>query len=196
MLFFSILFALTIGNIESGDNSEVISEVTPAEPEPKILVVYFSRTGVTEKISELIAVALNADKEKLVDKKDRSGTWGYLVAGKDAGFGNETEIEPVKHNPSDYDLVIIGTPIWAWSMTPAIRTYINQNKGCFKKVVFFTTSGGTGYDKVVPSMEQIVGKEAVFKNGFLEKEVKEDSPGMVKKLNNLIDLVKKETGIK
>ena len=187
MLLLSILFALTVG----GSDTVISAEETVEEKKsPKMLVVYYSRTGVTEKIGGLIAVALDADQEKLIDKKDRSGAWGYLVAGKDAGFGNETDIEPQKHDPADYDIVIIGTPIWAWSMAPAVRTYINQNKGSFKKVVFFTTSGATGYDKVVPSMEKLIDKEAIFKNGFLEKEVKEDAPGMIKKLNNMIEFIK------
>ncbi len=190
MLFLSILVALTV-NTADIDKKPHSGETVVESPEPKALVVYYSRTGTTEKVGELIAVALNGDTEKIIDKKDRSGVWGYIVAGKDAGFGNETEIEPTKHDPSDYDLVIIGTPIWAWSMAPAVRTYINQNKGNFKNVVFFTTSGGTGYDKVVPSMEDLIGKEAIFKNGFLEKEVKDDSPGMVKKLNNMIDFIKR-----
>ena len=89
MLFLSILFAIAVAEVE------VIQPEPKAEDEvkkPKVLVVYYSRTGTTEKIGGLIASAVKADVEKLADKKDRSGVWGYLVGGKDAGFDNETEI--------------------------------------------------------------------------------------------------------
>ncbi|HSW60620.1 MAG TPA: hypothetical protein VLJ60_07455 [bacterium] len=157
---------------------------------PKVLVVYYSRTGTTEKIGGLIASAVKADVEKLVDKKDRSGVWGYLVGGKDAGFDNETELGELKYDPGDYDLIIIGTPIWAWNMAPAVRTYITKNKDKMKNVVFFTTSGGTSYEKVVPLMEKHLGKEALFKTGFLEKEVKNDSSEMIENLKKISGFVK------
>jgi len=182
MLFLSILFAVAVAEVEVIQPEQKVEE--PVE-KPKILVVYYSRTGTTEKIGGLIASAVEADAEKLVDKKDRSGAWGYLVGGKDAGFENETELQELKYDPGEYDLVIIGTPIWSWNMTPAIRTYITKNKDKIKNVAFFTTSGGTSYEKVVPLMEKHLGKEALFKTGFLEKEVKNDSVEMIEKLRTL-----------
>ncbi len=187
MLFLSILFAIAVAEVE------VIQPEPKAEDEvkkPKVLVVYYSRTGTTEKIGGLIASAVKADVEKLVDKKDRSGVWGYLVGGKDAGFDNETELGELKYDPGEYDLVIIGTPIWAWNMSPAVRTYITKNKDKIKNVVFFTTSGGTSYEKVVPLMEKHLGKDALFKTGFLEKEVKNDSSEMIENLKKISGFVK------
>lgn len=163
---------------------------------PKILVVYYSSSGITEKIGGLLAVALEADQEKLVDKKERKGVWNYLVAAKDAMMKYETEIEPPKYDPSEYDLVIIGTPVWAWTMTPAVRTYILKNKDKFKNLIFFTTSGGTTYDKVVPEMETISGKKSILSNGFFEKEVKEDSKEMIDKLNKFLENIKSSFSVK
>jgi len=180
-----------------GANEPVKEEVkVPVEKKPKVLVVYYSRTGITEKIGGLLAVALEADQEKVTDKKDRSGFWGYLVAGKDAGLKNLTEIGKLKYDPADYDLVIIGTPIWAWKMTPAIRTYINKNKKKLKNVVFYTTAGGTSFEKVIPEMEEYLGTKALLKNGFLEKEVKKDSKEMVEKLNKFLEDIKKAIPVK
>ena len=177
-------------NIFKTDNQQINEVKMKKENKPKILVVYYSRTGTTEKIGGLLAVALDADQEKVVDKKDRSGLWGYLVAGKDAGFKNLTEIGKLKYDPADYDLVIIGTPIWAWKMTPAIRTYINKYKDKLRNVVFYTTSGGTSYEDVVPEMEKYMGHKAMLKNGFFEKEVNKDSKEMVRKLNKFLEEIK------
>lgn len=141
----------------------------------KILVVYYSRTGNTEKVAKDIAKVLNADVEKLIDKKDRSGVTGYLGGGKDAAAGNLAEIEPLKKDPSKYDLVIIGTPVWAWTMSPAVRTYITRNKDNLKQIALFTTAGGTGPDKIIKKMEELAGKKAVTSAGFVEDDLEDES---------------------
>lgn len=106
----------------------------------KSLVVYYTRTGKTKFIAEAIASQLAADIEEIVDLKKREGKIGWIMSGKDASRKSLTEIAPTKKAPADYDLVVVGTPIWAWSPTPAIRTYISQNNGLSgKKVALFYT---------------------------------------------------------
>lgn len=139
----------------------------------KVLVVYYSRSGHTKRVAEDIARALNADTEQLVDKKDRAGASGYLIAGKDAARENEADLEPVQKDPAAYDLVVVGTPVWAWNMTPAARAYITAHKDAFKAVAFFTLAGGTKPDKIVAKMEALAGKKAVASTGIFDSELKE-----------------------
>ena len=49
-----------------------------------------------------------------VAPENRAGIIGYLFAGRDAVRKKLTKLKPLKFNPTDYDLVIIGTPIWAY----------------------------------------------------------------------------------
>ncbi len=139
----------------------------------KTLVVFYSRTGHTKQIAQDLAKLLDADTEQVVDKKDRSGAMGYLVAGKDASGEKLAEIETVKLNPASYDLVVIGTPVWAWNMTPAIRTYITNNKDSLKAVAFFTAAGGTKPDKIIKKLEELSGKTTKASAGFFDKELTE-----------------------
>ncbi len=86
------------------------------------------------------SVEATAVLEEIVDLKKRQGTIGWINSGKDASRKSLTEIAPTKKQPADYDLVVLGTPIWAWSPTPAIRTYISQNNNLSgKKVAIFYT---------------------------------------------------------
>ena len=62
-----------------------------------------------------------------------------MSAAGDASRGKETKIGPMNRLPSDYDLIIVGTPIWAWSPTPAIRSYLKNNNLSGKKVALFFT---------------------------------------------------------
>jgi flavodoxin len=105
----------------------------------KSLVVYYTRTGKTKVVAETVAAELGADLEEIVDLKKREGKLGWIMAGKDASQKNQTEIAPLKRAPCDYDLIVLGTPIWAWSPAPAIRTYITRNPLESKKVAVFYT---------------------------------------------------------
>ena len=108
----------------------------------KSLVVYYTRTGNSRFVAETIAAEIGADVEEVVDMKKRSGTLAYLTAGTDARRGKETEIAPVKKSPADYDLIIVGTPVWAARPAPAIITYLKKNDLSGKKVAVFFTQGG------------------------------------------------------
>lgn len=126
----------------------------------KILVIYYSRTGNTHKIAREISKSLNCDIEEIHDLKDRKGPIGWFIAGRDGMARNQTQIKKTVHDPSQYDLVIIGTPIWV-NMTPAIRTYLNQNADKFKKVAFFCTMGGSGSVKAFAEMGEILDKKPI-----------------------------------
>jgi flavodoxin len=108
----------------------------------KSLVVYYTRTGNARFVAETIAAEIGADVEEVIDMKKRSGVLGYLSGGKDARQGKETQIAPIKKSPADYDLIIVGTPIWAARPTPAITTYLKKNNLSGKKVALFFTQGG------------------------------------------------------
>ncbi len=107
----------------------------------KTLVVYYSKTGNTRRIAEKIANILKADSDEITDRKKRTGIIGFMGGGRDAMKGNLTEIS-CKKNPENYDLIIAGTPIWASTLTPAVRTYLHSNRDKINKIAFFCTGGG------------------------------------------------------
>jgi flavodoxin len=150
-------------------------ETVPSVAQKKVLVVYYSRTGNTKRAAEDIARALHADIERLIDKKDRAGAGGYFAAGMDATRGKQTELEPLTFDPSRYDLVVIGTPVWSWTMTPAVRTYLDATRARLNRFAVFTTSGGTKPDKIVARIEAIVGKKAVGYTGLFASDLNEKS---------------------
>jgi flavodoxin len=166
---------ISAGQLFAGEPQKVNTkgEGQMVTPQKKALVVYYSRTGNTKKVAEDIAGALNADIEQLIDKKDYSGAIGYMKAGKAASQEKLADIAPVKYDSSKYEMVILGTPVWAWNMTPAIRTYITNNKQAFKSISLFTTAGGTKPEKIVQKMEELAGKKAVSSVGFFAGEIKD-----------------------
>ena len=110
----------------------------------KTLVIYYTRTGNSKFAAETIAAELGSDIEEVVDLKNRQGRLSFISSGRDAMQGKETEIAQTKRTPANYDLVVIGQPVWAGSPTPAIRTYLNKNDLSGKKVALFFSDVGLG----------------------------------------------------
>ncbi|MFC1690670.1 flavodoxin family protein [Nanoarchaeota archaeon] len=137
----------------------------------KILVAYYSRTGTTRKLAQDISKALNADIEEIIDTKNRDGVLGYMGAGRDGSTKKLTKLEPIKKDPSKYDLIILGTPVWAWAISAPIRTYITENKDKFKKVAFFITKGGSDCEKLFKEMGELAGKNPLATLELKTKEV-------------------------
>ena len=96
----------------------------------KVLVAYYSRHGHTEKVGKKIAKILRADIEEIKDVKDRNHLKSWQESAFDEELRKPTRILFLDHNPLDYDLVVIGTPIWD-GISPPVYNYLLENK--FKK---------------------------------------------------------------
>jgi len=139
----------------------------------KTLLVYYTRTGTTKVVAEAIQQKLNCDIEEIIDKKDRSGPVGYMLAGKDIMQKNDTVIDEPKYNPGDYDLVIIGTPVWVGLPAVAIRTYLNRFASSIKETAVFTTQGGKNRQRVFDDISNLLNKNLKSEKFFLTKDVKQ-----------------------
>lgn len=140
----------------------------------RTLVAFYSRTGITRKVALAVAEALGADVEELVDTKNRSGPLGYIGAGKDAVTKKIVPIEPPKNDPGDYDLIVVGTPVWAGTMCTAVRAYLTQFRDSIRRAAFFCTTHSSGIEKTNAAMPQLLGLKAVASAGFRQKHVKRD----------------------
>jgi len=150
-------------------------ENTVSEKARNILVVYYSRTGATRKAAEYITKKLGADMEEIIDMKKRSGICCFLTGGRDALKRKETKINEIKKDPSKYDLVIVGSPLWAGNMAPAIRTYLNKYKTDIKSVAFFATSGSSNPANIFEEAKSLLDKELISLMWICTKELKNDS---------------------
>jgi len=133
----------------------------------KVAVIYYSRTGKTKKIAQELAYVYGAGMARVLEKKDRGGVKGYLGAGKDAILKKEVEIEPLFLNPQDYELIFIGTPVWAGGITPAIRAYLKQTKIRNRKIGLFCTTHISGINASFKEMTSLIKEnQIVTKIGF------------------------------
>jgi len=108
------------------------------------LVVCFSLTGNTRLVAKAIAKEMGADFTELVPVRQYPlrGAWLYLKGGKEAVFKSEPELERGLVDYDDYDVVVVGTPVWAGTMAPPIRTFLKSAAVQGKQVHIFCTYGG------------------------------------------------------
>jgi flavodoxin len=152
----------------------------------KILIVYYSRTGTTKKIATELAAALSADIEEINELKSRRGIWGWITAGRDSSLRKETQIADLKSKLEDYDLVIVCTPIWAWTISTPMRQFLLQYANKIKQIGFVVTMGGSGAQRAFTHMQELCKKTPRFTAAFIEKKVKngEYKQELAKIMNN------------
>jgi flavodoxin len=142
---------------------------------PRVLVAYYSRTGNTRRVAEAVATELGADLEPIVDRTNRRGFFGFLRAGRDAMRGHLTEIDPPVHDPSAYDILVLGTPVWASSVAPAVRTWLARRSGTLPDTALFLTHGGSGRERTFAQMTGLCGRFPLTALALREQELKEGS---------------------
>ena len=115
----------------------------------KTAILYYSMSGNTAYAAEKMADQLGADLIPLVPKKayPDSGFKKFFWGGKSALMGDMPELETYSFDPAAYDLVILGSPVWAGTFAPPLRTFIEKHRDELlskRLAVFFCCSGGPG----------------------------------------------------
>jgi flavodoxin len=136
----------------------------------RILVVCFSRTGATLRVAAHVADALGADLDRIEENGSRSGFIGYARSLLEAVAKGLPTIQ-TRRDPREYDLVVIGTPVWAGTMSSPVRAYLHAHAGQFKNVACFAVMGGQGATQTVREMQLLCGAPDALTQVFTERDV-------------------------
>ena len=138
----------------------------------KILVSYFSASGVTKNAATKLAKLLNGDLEEIKPVSEYTKddlNWNNKNSRSSLEMENENarpEIIKPLHNLDDYDFVFIGYPIW-WYVEPrVVDTYLDNFKSCKTTFIPFATSGGSNIKGSVIHLRNLY-KDLNIKDGLL-----------------------------
>lgn len=111
----------------------------------KMLVVYYSwSNGNTERVARMLAEAAGADICRIETKdpypEDYDETVALAKRQVEAGF--EPELEPLEEDLGSYDAVAVGSPLWWYTMAPAVRSFLVGQSWEGKTVIPFVTDAG------------------------------------------------------
>lgn len=129
----------------------------------KTLVVYYSYEGNTECIARAISESYGFDciSIKPVNEMKSKGFAKYVWGGGQVVMKIIPKIEPINIDLDNYDFVIIGSPIWAGTFAPPIRSFLENKKMINKKIAYFYTHLG-GADLVEERAKQTFNKHNIL----------------------------------
>jgi flavorubredoxin len=116
----------------------------------RVAIVYHSLSGNTRRVAELLAERIAGTAEvDLVEVRDRrqySTLTAYTSGAPRAMRGESAEVDPSSIEVGDYDVVVLGSPVWAFAPTPAANGAVAALRSLAEKevVVFITSGGGPG----------------------------------------------------
>lgn len=115
----------------------------------KILIAYYTRSGNTEKAANTIDSILSEREEQVTIEKIKPLKEEGVIAGSlKAILRYEVPIMNQKLDVSEYDLIIVGTPMWAASPAPAVNSYLADITGLAGKDTAFFVMSGTSYGRL------------------------------------------------
>ncbi len=135
------------------------------------LVVYFSLDGNTKLLAGKIAETMNANIIELKTNKKypAEGFWKYFLGGKSVVFGEKPKLTIADIDLSRYETIIIGTPVWASSFTPPIKSFISKYKIQGKRIALFACSMGGEAEKCLTKLKAALpGNQFIGEAGFVE----------------------------
>ena len=123
----------------------------------RMIVVFYSFEGNTKLIAENIAKTVNADILELKPKEEikSEGFMKYFRGVKAAIMRSRPELFPIEKNLQDYDIVFIGTPVWAGTYAPPLNTFFSTLSVSNKKIALFCCHGG-GKGKIFEKMRKVL----------------------------------------
>ena len=79
----------------------------------------------------------------------------------------------IKADVASYDVVLVGTPVWAFTMCPAVRTFLTEHARQVKQSAFFLTTGGSGIERTFKHMQEMCHNVLPATLAVTEKELKQ-----------------------
>jgi flavodoxin len=122
----------------------------------KTIVVYFSLEGNSKYAADVIEKYMGADILSLEPVKDypKGNVSKFFWGGKSVMFGEKPKLVPYNFDANKYDVIIIGTPVWAGSFAPPIKTFLRDNDLSNKKIALFACSSGGDAEKCFSKLQQ------------------------------------------
>jgi flavodoxin len=158
----------------------------------KAVVVYYSLDGNTELIADMVSKKVGADKIKLQPEKEiaKEGFKKFFWGGKSVIFKEKPVLLNRDLNLDSYDTVIIGTPIWAATFTPAILSFVSQVSLKGKKVHLYACSSGGDAGKCFTKLKELLKDSTIINTVSFKDPIKEEKQKVEQQVDKLCSAIK------
>lgn len=154
----------------------------------KVLVAYFSASGVTKKVAEKIAAAANGDLfqiEPAIAYSEEDLNWMNKNSRSSLEMSDK-DFRPAmvktELNLSEYDSILLGFPIW-WYVAPTIiNTFLESYDFSGKKITLFATSGGSGFGNTVQELRNSAPDAHIVEGKIMNMASAEDIQKLIEEV--------------
>lgn len=154
----------------------------------KVLVAYFSASGVTKKVAEKIAAAANGDLfqiEPAIAYSEEDLNWMNKNSRSSVEMSDK-DFRPAmikkELNLSEYDSILLGFPIW-WYVAPTIiNTFLESYDFSGKKITLFATSGGSGFGNTVQELRNSAPDAHIVEGKIMNMASAEDIQKLIEEV--------------
>lgn len=139
----------------------------------KTLVVYYTYGGETKKAAEYIASNIGSDLLPLSPIEDDKPIKPIPWPGPQITLVKKTKLEDITGvNWDEYQLVFIGSPVWANTVSPPVHSFIKDIPFENKDIALFSMNDGKE-NKCLKVMEKVVSRKnnVVAKNDILNSSI-------------------------
>ena len=137
----------------------------------KVLVAYFSASGVTAATAKNLAEAAGADLYEIkpaVPYTSADLNWQNKQSRSSIEMSDKAsrpELADKNAKIEDYDTIFVGFPVW-WYVAPTIiNTFLESYHFSGKTVILFATSGGSGFGDTVKYLKNSVSTDTKIIEG-------------------------------
>ena len=154
----------------------------------KKLVAFFSASGTTKKVAEMIAAEAGADLYEITPKElyTRADLDWMNKKSRSSIEMNDKKIRPeiadIPVDISAYDEIILGFPIWWYVAPTVVNTFLEAHDFSGKKIVLFATSGGSGFGNTVSELQPSAPGAVITEGKLLNRASKQAVSDWVKTL--------------
>ncbi|WP_455672547.1 flavodoxin [Phocaeicola sp.] len=163
---------------------------TPTIEAGKTLIVYFSWSGNTRAVANIIQDLTGCDIVEIEVEEPYSSVYNEVTARARQELDNDirpalvTRIE----NIDEYDTLIVGTPIWSSRLAPPVKSFLAKYNLTGKKIAPFCTHGGSGIAQSVNNIRSVCPNSEILQSLAISSSQAENSRSNVERWLRSIDL--------
>lgn len=134
----------------------------------KSIVIYYSFEGNTKLIAHTVQEVVGAGLIQLqvIEERKSKLFTKYFWGGRQVMTKKEPELQPYSFNAGDFDLIFLGTPVWAWHFTPAMRSFLKKEQFSNKKIALFCCHAGVKGEILTRWKDVLAGNEIIGEIDF------------------------------
>lgn len=164
-------------------------EVLKQQSLGKVLVVYYSLSGHTKEIAEKVKILTNADIYEIKTAETlKANPAFYMKVKQQLKDGNYPKLAAPLPDMGQYDMIFVGSPVWWYTISTPVLSFLQQADFKGKKVVPFSTQGsnyGTFFEDFQQKAQNAVIQPAADFNNLPTKYDRAVENKIIKWINSL-----------